>query len=245
MTEAGAPTRLRRFALRLAAEFGVVVLGVTVALWADGWAAEHRERAVETARLHALRGNVESTLAGLRRFRQEAEDVAEGLRGLASLPSTDRDAGQLVGAVGWGFFGMPTFHPELNVYDDLKSSGELALLTDPSLRQGLSAMDAAIERLRLAQEDLTTVQQLNLDPFLIQRVDLRHVMDVGEMGLHEVAAPSRSELIFTSDPEFRNLALFKLDLVLQADRAAAEAEERMLAVRHALAEQLGEGGPEG
>ena len=61
----------------------------------------------------------------------------------------------------YGLLYGSTFYPELNVYDDLKSSGELALLTNPELLRSLATMDSRLELMRIAQADLTAVQQLH------------------------------------------------------------------------------------
>lgn len=69
------------------------------------------------------------------------------------------------------YLDVPTFEPQMNVYEDLKSSGQLALLKDPEVRQALAAVDAQLRRIQLAQADLSTVQQLNLDSYAIRRMD--------------------------------------------------------------------------
>ena len=61
---------------RLAAELAIVVLGVTIALWADGWVAERGERREETARLQALTDNVTETLAAIRKEQKNARGAA-------------------------------------------------------------------------------------------------------------------------------------------------------------------------
>ena len=48
-----AVTPWRQWFARAAAELAIVVLGVSVALWADNWAAERSDRHKEAARLVA------------------------------------------------------------------------------------------------------------------------------------------------------------------------------------------------
>jgi hypothetical protein len=216
---------------RLAAEFGIVVLGVTVALGADSWADNRQERRIESARLVALLANVESTLSDVRTARENAEGAASALRELVGF-EPQRGGQDLRDLILYGFFYVPTFHPELNVYEDLKSSGELALLTDASLRSALSEMDARLEQLRIAQADITTVQQLNLDTYLLTRLDLRSVMS----DLLELDGGGS----VTLDPEvvgdlvFRNLVIFKLDLVAEIAQRFSESEESLDDVRRLI-----------
>jgi hypothetical protein len=226
------------FAARLGAEFGVIVLGVLVALWADAWAGQRAERAVERTRLEALREDVVSTLADVRSEHDNARGAVEALRGLLPEATAGLPPEELRERLAYGLLYGPSFHPELSVYDDLKNSGELGLLTDPALRRALSVMDARVQRLRLTQDDLTTVQQLNVDGYLLRNLPLRTVaapfLDIepaSNFGPAD-AAPTRSRA-------FENLVVFKLDLVRLAAEAFASLEEALVEVRDHIDRQVG------
>lgn len=231
------PRRVRRLTGRLVAEFIVIVLGVWIALWAEGWAADREDRAVETARLRALSENVEQTLAAVRSEQDDATGAAEALRDLILRAEVTTDAEGVREALAYGLLYVPAFTPELNVYEDLKSSGELGLLTSPKLRQALSAMEAALDNVDGAQRDMSTVQQLNYDRYLLARVDLRPVLGP-ILGLPNQAPPSYSDVDFILTTEFRNLALFKLDLIRGTQAALEEAEERLMTVERIIDELL-------
>ena len=215
---------------RLGAEVSVVVLGVTIALWADGWVAERNDRAVETSRLSALQDNVSVTLADLRNARDNAGGAAAALRELVSLQRDDRNDGEIGELLRYGLTYGPAFFPELNVYDDLKNSGELALLTNPELRRSLATMDARLEQARFAQADLLTVMQLNFDSYLITHFDLQWLY--GPLTrLDQDIKPSEVDLGFTSEMVFQNLVVFKLDMVEQVEAAFQETEDALMAVQ--------------
>ena len=222
---------------RLGAEFFVVVLGVTIALWADGWVAERNERAVENARLVALQDNVSVTLVDLRIARENARGAAAALRELLSSQQYDRQDNDVKELLRYGLTYGPSFFPELNVYDDLKNSGELALLTNSEVRRSLASMEARLELVHFAQTDLITVMQLNFDSYLITQIDLRWLYGP-LIGLANVAEDSEFDLGFTSDREFQNLLVFKLDLVEQIDAAYQEAEDALMTVQQTIASQL-------
>ena len=218
--------------LRLAAELGIVILGVTVALWADGWAAERRDRSIETARLEALQGDVVRTLDELQQTREFADRVAEALRQLVEFTVSDAPTPAVQSALSVGLLGVPEFQPELGVYDDLRSSGELALFSDASLRQALSRMQSRVDRALSYQADLLTVQQLNVDPYLMRRFELRGLMrDL----LEDSAGLEGFEPTVLGDLEARNLAMFKLDMVTQLQLRLNEAEEALMRVREHVA----------
>jgi hypothetical protein len=94
-------------------------------------------------------------------------------------------------------------------------------------------MQARLERLALAQADLGTVQQLNFDRYLIQRVDLFPLFS-GFLGLDRSAGLAPADLSFVSDQEFRNLALVKLDVLLVLLGAVKEVDTALVAVQRSL-----------
>jgi hypothetical protein len=223
---------------RLVAEFGVVLLGVTIALWADGWAAERRERAVETARLEALQDNIAETLTALRSAREEAGGAGDALRALVTRPRSDWDLEDLEEAVLYGATYGPTFTSEMDVYEDLKSSGELALLTDSDVRRALSAVESRLETVAASQADLSTVQQLNLDTYLMNRTDLRPLFREW-LDLEDALGHVAPDFDFVTDREFINRALFKLDLVRYLDSELEDAENALRTADEAIGLQLG------
>lgn len=221
--------RVRGLTVRLGAELAVIVLGVWIALWADGWASERSDRRTEAARLEALDQNIRRTLATLAEEREETRQAIEALRMLATLPEDAPEGDEVGDDFLFGFLHVPFISPELHVYEDLRSSGELGLLTDPELRLGLSVMDAAFDRLVAALEDLSTVQQLNVDPYLLERIDLRPFLG-GFLGLPDMDARPVADFGFLTSREARNLVLFKLDLMIQIDLALEEAQQASLRV---------------
>lgn len=233
-----ASPRFKKVGTRLLAEFAVVVLGVTIALWADGWAAERRERTVETARLRALQDNITETLSALAAAREEAGGAAAALRDLVSRPRSAWEAQDLQEAILFGVTYGPAFTPEMDVYEDLKSSGELALLTDPEVRRSLSAVESRLEMVAASQADLAFVQQLNLDTYLLDRTDLRPLFREW-LDLEDSLAHVPRDFDFVTDRDFVNRAIFKLDLVGYLDAEYENAELALEAARAAIANQLG------
>lgn len=217
---------------RLGAELAVIVLGVLIALWADGWVAARADREIERNRVEALRDNVTATRIRLADAREDAQAGYDALAEIAYWEDPSR-VSQGRGTVLRGLLFGPAFSPEINVYEDLKSSGDLALLTNIELRQALARMDAAFEQLALMQADLTMVQQLNIDPFVVREFALGPTMGpyLGLEGL-PVDTPDPG-----TDPRvLRNLALFKLDLVRQLLDQYAEATDALDAVEQAIGE---------
>ena len=215
-----------------------MVLGVSVALWADNWVAERSDRQKENARLIALRDNVYETLVDVDDHLEQAVLVAEQLRTIITNPTAPAE--EMRDRLSWALFYGPVFSPELNVYDDLKSSGELSLLTDSALRSALARMDAAMGRIQLAQSDLTNVQQLHIDSFAIDSTPVR-LFYAEEIGLERIDTSGEDPFAFVEDPRFRGRMVLKLDLVTQLEMRFREAGEALVQVRELIDKQLDNG----
>jgi hypothetical protein len=219
---------------RMSAELGIIVLGVLIALWADGWVAERADREVERNRIEALRDNLDATRARLTDAAEEARAAQEALESIAYWRDVTT-VGQQQELVLFGLLFGPVFTPETNVYADLKNSGDLGLLTSPELRQALAHMDAVLEQLALLQSDLTMVQQLNFDPFVVRAFDLGQTMGPF-LGLEEL--PSAGPAPELDMRLLRNLALFKLDLVIQLGNQYEKVAAALDAVERAMDDAL-------
>jgi hypothetical protein len=233
--------RLRRDASRLAVQVLVVGIGVGLALWADGWRDSRVERRTESARLQALQRNVQVTARAVAVLRVDAREIAAALDSLLA-PETDpqsADPGAMRLLLMRGFLDVPILDAELAVYRDLQSSGELSLLKDARVREALSAMDTRYERLRGHLSDLLTVQQMNVDPFLIARVNIPSLV-----GGETESRGGGDGSSFALDPElrrdrtFRNVAAFKLDILWVVDGSAEDLAAALDDVARAVATRL-------
>jgi len=230
-------TDWRSIAGRLAAEFAIVVLGVTIALWADGWVADRADRAHELARLEALQINISSTLDALSADLRGTKGAIDALRKIAAPGRIEMSRENWQGTLRYGLLFGSEFVPEMNVYDDLKSSGELALLTNANLRQYLAKMDAEFREIELAQADLGSVQQSNIDTYLVDNLDLRAIYDQ-TLGLADDADHFEFDRDVVSSLPLRNRALLKLDILMWLEETLQASqmtlEEVAMIIRHEL-----------
>jgi hypothetical protein len=236
-------TRFLFSAGRILAQLLLIVTGVFIALWADSWVASRTDRNAEAARLESLQQNIEQSLAALRAYRGELEATAAALAEL--LNENDAAPSGLAGRIETrilvGIFGVPAYWPELNVYEDLKNSGELGLLKDREVRRTLSAMDAGLQKWRLANDDLTVVQQLNVDPYLLRHLELDRLLS-NQLGVNVAAGSFSAEDYerLLADRVFRNLVAFKLDIVQHVSRSSVQLESDFEQARLAAANRIAE-----
>ena len=97
-------------------------------------------------------------------------------------------------------------------------------------------MDARIQQVAFAQSDLLAVQQLNVDTYMIEHVDMQ-VLIGEELGVAD-SPDAGIDLSFVDDREFRNRMLMKLDLVIQLEEALTKAKTALEAVREQIDAQL-------
>jgi hypothetical protein len=225
-----------RLSGRLGLEFVVVLAGVFGALWADARVAAQAERRVEAARLEALDNSIEATLEDLVAYTGHLQRDRALLRtslmrdGAVALPDDSLRLAVAVGLLG----GTSQFEPQMDTYEDLRSSGELALLA-PDVRRSLSAMDQRLRRLEKALLDLTTVQQLNYDPFAVANVDMASLL--GEFLDLEIAEDPQIEGAYRevlASRRFRNLLVFRLDLLENILTETSTSEEALRAAAEAI-----------
>lgn len=239
-TEARRPSR-RRGELygRIGLEFAVVLFGVFGALWADARLAARSERRVEAARLEALDNSVEATLEDVVVYTDDLRRERTLLRTTltrdvgAAIPGDSLRLAVAVGLLG----GTAQFEPQMDTYEDLRSSGELALL-ETGVRRSLSSVDQRLRRLQAARTDLTTVQQLNYDPFAIANLDLPLLL--GDFLDLEITAAGQRDgayrKILASRP-FRNLVVFRLDLLENVLAETGALEEALREAEAAIRER--------
>ena len=186
----------------------------------------------------ALLDNVDVSLADLRSTSDDATEVADILRKLTALREYDLPAAEMQSLLLSGLLYGPSYSPELNVYDDLKNSGELALLTNPDLRRALARMESRLRLIELAQSDFAAVQELSIDSYIIDHIDMRLVYGFS-LGTDYVVGDVDKILEYTSEIQFQNRILLKLDLVTSIETDYSNMESALLDVQGIIKSQLG------
>lgn len=146
----------RSFALRLAAEFAIIVIGVLIALAADNWREERQEQRILDEALGDIAAQIRGQHFTFGRIVGEAlpEKVAALNRLVAFLREEDAPVqdtvlllGDMVTAMGAGDLWLSG-----DRYEALRSSGLLRLLRDPALASRLANTYTGIDLL-LEQAD--------------------------------------------------------------------------------------------
>jgi hypothetical protein len=184
-----------------------------------------------------LLDNVNVSLADLHSSSSNLSGAADALRKLTALREYDLPVAEMQELLLYGLLYGANYSPELNVYDDLKNSGELALLTNPALRRALAKMDSRLQLIKLAQDDFAAVQQFSIDSYIIDHLDLRQVYGAS-LGLDYVAGDVEKIMELTSETQFQNRILLKLDLVTEVENDFSNMESALTEVREIINSQL-------
>jgi len=131
----------------LLGEFVAIVVGVLVALWVDQLREARVNAELEVEYLESLVIDLDADLAQFdetEAWMRKAEAAAATVLALYEGSPPTENVAELVAAVetaGWQFFPSIT----RNTIDDLRSTGNLRLITDPALRRAISDYYTGIE----------------------------------------------------------------------------------------------------
>lgn len=130
-------------------EFVVVVFGVLVALGVNEWRDEHEDRIVEAEYLDRLRVDIESDIEQFLAFDRILEKKSHFLQSLldgTTNAEIGRDAEALMVAIIYSSFkGLPD--SVSTTFDELRSTGRLALIQDVDRRDALSKYYSGFEHM--------------------------------------------------------------------------------------------------
>lgn len=167
--------------LKLSTEFIVIVAGVLVALAADRWNQGRVDTAAETEYIARLEVEIRSDSLRAEAFLAEGPSISDANQALMGLVEQGEAPAGLVGTIAAAFreMGMPA--PA--TWNDLQSTGSLALLRDPRVR-------GAVVDYYSAREDIALQVERSLrrgrDPFM----DVLYPMGIFRPGEAEPGSPS-------------------------------------------------------
>jgi len=156
-------------ARRLAGEFGVIVVGVLVALAIDAWWSERQERVDERQAVQLLRAEFQSNAARLDTVASQDREALEA--GYALLALMD-EAGQgrevyLPPRLLYDLVEVWTYDPINGGLNSLIASGRLGILEDDALRVALAGWPDIVADLRENEEEEWSNTYTVLNPFFM------------------------------------------------------------------------------
>lgn len=223
-----AKTPTARSFVRIASEFGLIVLGVLVALYAQQLADRAGERALGQEYLLRLGSDVQSDIEAIEGRLEFLAGVQEaGRRTLAWLGS-DAPGDESVLLVAMVASEVWLFQPNGSTYRDLQSTGNFALIGDIDLRKELDAYHSsygvAASGWPLPGEYRRTVRgivPLSLHTLMIRRCGASEATISANLATRCPWAPTDASDVVSTLREIRNAPEIKSQLRFLMSEAGA------------------------
>jgi hypothetical protein len=149
-------------------EFTLIVVGVLVALLADGFVERARDRAALDGQLEVLAVELHAARELALAHIDEEEEASGRLQYLARVALGEVDPSpdslRLLSAV---FGGVEGYRPALPVLHDLQSSGMLREIQEPELRSALATVEVSLQSVALL-ESREPQRGYLFDPFIME-----------------------------------------------------------------------------
>ena len=199
-------------------ELMIVFLGIVLAMTAESWVADQNKATQERIYLTGL--NHEFIILKLELLEYH-DDLTQWLSDLSNLATPEiRNTGKKALIDLWlsrGFFGLNDFDPRTAVLDDLRATGQIALLSSNKLRHELAKYLQILSEIRELDDGLQHIQFFQIDPFLVKYGNIGHF---GLMGRNLPTVPNThwNPDALLNAAELQNLANLKMITVSYLDK---------------------------
>ena len=203
---------------RLTAEGAAIVASILIAFAIDAWWQDRTERIIEVQYLQALQ---EDFLSSLELLDEDEAVQQRQVEYLESLLLTDSDtpySDELRRWIDDGLFNVGTYQPQSSALRDLESSGQTQIIRNPNIRRVLASVIQRMDSLEFVQRDFQLSQQTLIDPFLVDNLNLSHLM-------LDRAANNQTSLSILGTSEFQSRIAFKIGLRDEVSESQREVRE--------------------
>lgn len=197
--------------LRLGGELVVIVVGVLIALSADGWVELRQERQAEIGHLRALHEDLVTSAELLQESNDGRTRLFASLTRLAEEDLTTAPTDSVSRWIYLGLFTLQNYEPQLSAVADLQNSDQLRLLTS-EVRRSIAELNRILQDLERLRADFTASQQRLIDPYLIERLPLAEILAVADSLPLSVRLPTSPNWSGLLTDQLRNAIAFKLSL---------------------------------
>lgn len=171
--------KTKQYLLYAIGEIALVVIGILIALQINAWNEGRVQKIQEQSILQTLvtdleqgviKGQIEINRDSALTKTLEIFLLDEAGRG--ELLQVENADSVILGAI----FGAPTNIPIIQVYEDIKSSGNTTLISSQKIRNKLAEMESQFDNLTSRLTDRLTVQQNRVDQVTVDYLNYRAQM---------------------------------------------------------------------
>ena len=224
---------------RMAAELTVIVAGVLIALGAQSWWETRGENEDRLAAVAAIRDDLVTVDANQSTAMARIDTMRVDIHWILNrtFESTNPSDSVFNGSVQNALWEISSTRTQFPAYEELKGSGRLGLLP-PAFRSTLLELEAMSVLLERTNEDNFQYQIRNLDPWLLDKVSLRSMLqcdrEQGQEAPESIEGIS-AELLRSRRVE--NMLLAKLELLTNLHGRSGDGREivsRLIAAADSL-----------
>ena len=216
---------------RILVEATAIVASILLAFAIDAWWQDRTERIVEVQYLHALREDLLTSLNILDRREALQRRQVEYLEALLSTNGDTPYSDELRLWIDDGLFNVGTYQPQISALQDLESSGQTRIIRNPDLRRMLAALRQRIDDMAVVNRDFQLSQQMLIDPFLVDNLNLAKLM------LDRVP-DSEANLAVLGTSKFQSRVAFKISLRGEVSRSQHAVRESFTETLELIATEL-------
>ncbi len=149
----------------------IVIVGIFLGLQVQEWNEDRTDRIEEQGHLIALKEDITASIGAIELSINGKETIKVALNRLAALGEGDFgdiDTQSLNADISMGLFDMSQFTYQMNVYEHLKTSGQLSLIEDEDLKLLLTKIGSQIDTHNRGQVGELDAQYVTIDAYLIK-----------------------------------------------------------------------------
>jgi Family of unknown function (DUF6090) len=173
LTEKPSISRTSNYLKYAIGEIILVMIGILLALQVSNWNEERKHKKHEKIILTNLLDDlIKAEVTSLNQIDEEKTKIDYLVKMLSKegqkfmLDNIKKDS--IFSLIFWELY---TDTPVINSYSDLKNAGNLALITNDSIRQAFTSLEKNIVGLNSTLKDRLTVQQINFDKIVINKLN--------------------------------------------------------------------------
>ena len=212
------PGKERRSSLLL--EILMIVVGINVALWFEGWFQDLQDAELAEEYLADLRIDLQTDISVLQQVIEQAEAKSARTEKYIGLMPTlgelppDEQAMAIYTPPNYQFFEPSDF-----TYRSMQESGDFRLLRDPDIKKGILRLDRRHRDIALLQKNFLQAMDDGYIPLMMRSFDIANM---------RITDPS-----LLDDQLFQNFFVYTkqdTDAMIYAYRQALEQSERLVAL---------------
>jgi hypothetical protein len=207
-------------------DFFIVVAGILIAFQITNSNEQRADRSVERYYLSTLENDAKTSIENLRdvvALLKKQQDAREQLFIYNTAPEAELQSNEIDALLQGGIFSIQSMKITEISYTDLANSGQISVISDPSLIAALQKLEVAIDTAQAKQEESIQFTFNHTDPYLINETDMQNLIasDLFEQELDEASdfvskLPRRSQpgiaLEKLKSTKFKNLVLLKAEI---------------------------------